>query len=133
MSPWVPHTGARVTKSRAASWRRTSTGTIRRRVVGTRGRTPRGSRGSGRSINQTPTRDVFEIRIDHRILLSATLDDSVTQAMLAANGFANISGIQYFTNGLDTRTRGIDFTGALRTPVGTGTINWSAAVNYTKN
>jgi len=83
--------------------------------------------------NVTFTLDVFQIQIDHRILLSATFDDSVTQAVLAANGFTNISGLQYFTNGLDTRTRGIDFTGSLRMTVGQGTIDWSGAVNYTKN
>ena len=84
--------------------------------------------------NVTLTLDVFQIRIDHRILLSATFDDSVSQAILLANfPSANISGIQYFTNGLDTRTRGIDFTGSLRMTVGQGTIDWSGAVNYTKN
>src|SRR5258705_229751 len=83
--------------------------------------------------NVTFTLDVFQIQIDHRILLSATFDDSVTQAVLAANGFTNISGLQYFTNGLDTRTRGIDFTGTLRMTVGQGTIDSSGAVNYTKN
>ncbi len=84
--------------------------------------------------NVTLTLDVFQIRIDHRILLSATFDDSVSQAILLANfPSANISGIQYFTNGLDTRTRGIDVTGTLRMPVGAGTIDWSGALNYTKN
>ncbi len=83
--------------------------------------------------NVTFTLDVFQIKIDHRILLSATFDDSVTQAILAANNYANISGIQYFTNGLDTRTQGIDLTGSLRMPAGQGTIDWTAAVNYTKN
>jgi len=83
--------------------------------------------------NVTFTLDVFQIKINHRILLSATFDDSVTQALLAANGFANISGIQYFTNGIDTRTRGIDLTGSLRMAAGQGTVDWTAAANYTKN
>jgi len=83
--------------------------------------------------NVTFTLDVFQIKINHRILLSATFDDSVTQALLAANGFANISGLQYFTNGIDTRTRGIDLTGSLRMAAGQGTVDWTAAVNYTKN
>src|SRR5205809_1000608 len=83
--------------------------------------------------NVTFTLDVFQIKIDHRILLSATFDDSVTQALLAANGFANITGIQYFPNGIDTRTRGIDLTGSLRMAAGQGTVVWTAAVNYTKN
>jgi iron complex outermembrane receptor protein len=83
--------------------------------------------------NVTFTVDVFQITLNHRILLSATFDDSVSARILATNGFANISGLQYFTNGIDTRTRGIDLTGSLRMTAGRGTIDWAAAVNYTKN
>jgi len=83
--------------------------------------------------NVTLTVDAFQIQINDRILLSATFGDSVSGAILAANGFNNISGLQYFTNGLDTRTRGLDVTGSLRMTAGAGTIDWSAAVNYTRN
>jgi iron complex outermembrane receptor protein len=83
--------------------------------------------------NVTFTLDVFQIKLNHRILLSATFDDSVSARILATNGFANISGLQYFTNGIDTRTRGIDLTGSLRMSVGQGALDWTAAVNYTKN
>ncbi len=84
--------------------------------------------------NVTLTLDVFQIRIDHRILLSATFDDSVSQAILLANfPSANISGLQYFTNGLDTRTRGIDLTATLRAPAGAGAFDFTGAVNYTRN
>jgi iron complex outermembrane recepter protein len=83
--------------------------------------------------NLTFTVDAFQINIDHRILLSATFSDSVTGAILASHGFTNVSGLQYFTNGINTRTRGLDVTGSLRTPVGMGTIDWSAMLNYTKN
>jgi len=83
--------------------------------------------------NVTFTLDVFQIKIDHRILLSATFDDTVSARILATNGFANISGLQYFTNGIDTRTRGIDLTGSLRMTAGQGTIDWTANANYTKN
>jgi iron complex outermembrane recepter protein len=83
--------------------------------------------------NVTFTVDAFQIRIDHRILLSATFSDSVTGAILASHGFTNVSGLQYFTNGLTTRTRGLDVTGSLRMSAGPGTVDWSAAVNYTNN
>jgi len=82
--------------------------------------------------NVTFTVDAFQIKINHRILLSATFADSVTQAILAANNFTNVSGLQYFTNGLDTRTRGLDITGTLRMNAGVGTIDWTAMANYTK-
>jgi len=83
--------------------------------------------------NVTLTVDAFQIRINDRILLGATFDDSVTLALLAANGFTNVGGIQYFTNGLDTRTQGVDFTAELRRQAGAGMVNVTAAVNYTKN
>ena len=83
--------------------------------------------------NVTFTVDAFQIKIDHRILLSATFSDSVTGLILASHGFTNVGAIQYFTNGLDTRTRGLDVTGSLRMAAGPGTIDWSAAVNYTNN
>ena len=42
--------------------------------------------------------------------------------------------MQYFTNGLDTRTQGIDVTGELRVPAGgSGTLDLTAGFNYTKN
>ena len=85
------------------------------------------------SDNVTFTVDAFQIRIDDRILLGATFDDSVSLALLAANGFNNVGGIQYFTNGLDTRTQGLDITADLRRQAGAGMLNVTAAVNYTKN
>ncbi|HET9385197.1 MAG TPA: TonB-dependent receptor [Gemmatimonadales bacterium] len=85
------------------------------------------------SDNVTLTVDAFQIRLNDRILLGATFDDSVSLALLAANGFTNVGGIQYFTNGLDTRTQGLDLTADLRRPLGTGTLNVTAAVNYTRN
>jgi iron complex outermembrane receptor protein len=81
----------------------------------------------------TLTVDVFQIKINDRILLGATFDDSVTRVILAAKGFTNVGGVQYFTNGLDTRTRGLDVTAALRAPAGAGTFDFTGALNYTKN
>jgi iron complex outermembrane receptor protein len=85
------------------------------------------------SDNVTLTVDAFQINLNDRILLGATFDDSVSLALLAANGFSNVGGVQYFTNGLDTRTQGLDLTADLRRPVGSGTLDVTAAVNYTKN
>jgi len=72
-------------------------------------------------------------RMQQRVALGATFDDSVSLALLAANGFNNLGGIQYFTNGLDTKTQGLDLTADLRRQAGAGTVNLTAAVNYTKN
>jgi iron complex outermembrane receptor protein len=86
------------------------------------------------SDNFTFTVDVFNIKINDRILLGATFGDTVSQRILADSGFGNIGAVQFFTNGLDTRTNGIDLTGDLRVPAGrSGTLDLTAAVNYTKN
>ena len=81
----------------------------------------------------TLTADYFRIKITDRILLGATFDDSVTLAILSANGFTEIGGVQYFTNGLDTRTQGVDLTADLNARAGSGTLNFNLAVNFTQN
>ena len=57
--------------------------------------------------------DLYQIHIDNRITLSSNLatNTPAVQQYLAANGIAdaNYAGIAYFTNAVDTRTRGIDF------------------------
>jgi iron complex outermembrane receptor protein len=84
--------------------------------------------------NLTLTVDYFRIKINNQILLGATFDDDVTMDILTAAGFGNIGGVQYFTNGLDTRTQGIDITAGYRVPAGSdGTLDLNAGFNYTRN
>ncbi|MGD0483390.1 MAG: TonB-dependent receptor [Gemmatimonadales bacterium] len=83
--------------------------------------------------NLTVTADYFYILLKHRIVLGATYDDDTTRAILTRNGYPNIAGVQYFTNGIDTRTQGVDLNATLRLPdVGGGAIDLTAAANYTK-
>ena len=83
--------------------------------------------------NLTFTVDFFHITIDNRILLGATFGDSVSEAILADSGFDNIDAVQFFTNGLNTKTNGVDITADLRVPAGAGTLNFNLGVNYAKN
>jgi len=84
--------------------------------------------------NLTLTADYFHIRIDDRVLLGATFDDAATLQLLTNAGFGTIQGVQYFTNGLDTRTQGIDLTANLRVQAGvSGRLDLNASVNFTKN
>jgi iron complex outermembrane receptor protein len=83
--------------------------------------------------NLTLTADYFHIRIDDRVLLGATFDDAATVQLLTNAGFG-FEGVQYFTNGLDTRTQGIDVTANLRVPTGaSGTFDLNGSLNWTKN
>jgi len=84
--------------------------------------------------NLTITADYFHIHISNQILLGATFDDSVSVALLAAAGFSNIQGVQYFTNGLKTRTQGVDITADYKAPTtGGGALELTAGFNYTRN
>ena len=85
--------------------------------------------------NFTLTADYFHIRISNQILLGATFDDAATLGILATvPGFENIDGVQYFTNGLRTRTQGVDITADYKVPAGnSGTLELNAGFNYTRN
>jgi iron complex outermembrane recepter protein len=83
--------------------------------------------------NITLTLDYFHIKINDRILLGATFADSVSQAILADSGITGIAGVQFFTNGLDTKTDGIDATANWRMPAGNGQFDLTLGANYTRN
>jgi len=83
--------------------------------------------------NVTLTADYFYVTIDDRILLGATFDDAATRTILTGAGFPDIAGVQYFTNGLDTRTQGVDVTASVRQPAGRGTLDLTGALNWTSN
>jgi iron complex outermembrane recepter protein len=84
--------------------------------------------------NFTVAADYFHIRIDDRIILGATFDDDATLQLLADAGITDVGGVQYFTNGLDTRTQGVDITGNLQLPAGaTGRLDLNASLNFTHN
>src|SRR3989454_11539709 len=70
--------------------------------------------------NLNVTVDYFHIKINNRILLGATFGgdvDSASKRILAQAGFT-IAAVQFFTNGLDTKTDGVDATANLRVPAG---------------
>ena len=84
------------------------------------------SRHASLGLQITPTRDwqttvdVYQVDIDHRILLSANLSlPAALRNQLAAQGLLVSTG-RYFTNALDTRTRGVDLVSTLRQ-------DWNAA------
>ncbi len=81
----------------------------------------------------TFTADAYLINLDDRILLSGYIGgDSVEKILATAN--QAVSAAQYFTNIVDTRTKGIDLTGNYRTAVGSaGALTLNAGFNYTKN
>ncbi|WNL45437.1 TonB-dependent receptor [Dyella sp. BiH032] len=82
--------------------------------------------------------DLYQITIDNRIVLSSNLSTSkpAVQSYLAANGITglNYSGIAYFTNAVNTRTRGVDLVTSYLFDLGNaGTLQTTLSYNYNKN
>jgi iron complex outermembrane receptor protein len=92
----------------------------------------------------TITADLYQINIDDRIVGSGSLFGSggannipAVLAAILANGnvldpTVTQTGINIFTNGLDTRTRGAEFVLTMPTDFGDfGSVQWSLIGNYT--
>jgi len=57
----------------------------------------------------TVTLDAYRIDIDDRIVLSENLTQANVRTYLASRGFIGAGGGRFFVNGVDTRTKGMDF------------------------
>ncbi|MFT4249156.1 MAG: TonB-dependent receptor [Pseudomonas sp.] len=78
------------------------------------------------------TVDFYQVDIDDRIVLSENLTNSAARALLTSLGYIGVGGGRYFTNAIDTRTRGADLVGAYRFELGPGWLGLSLAYNYNK-
>ncbi len=80
------------------------------------------------------TVDVYQIDIDDRVLLSANLSlPTALRNQLAAQGVL-VSAGRYFTNALDTRTRGVDVVSTWQQDWGgAGRGQYTLAYNHNKN
>lgn len=56
----------------------------------------------------TVTADYYRIDIDDRIVLSGNFTQPAVRALFVERGLGNIGGGRFFTNAIDTRTRGFD-------------------------
>lgn len=79
------------------------------------------------------TADAYLINVRDRITLTGTLLGPEVTAALLANGIDSTSGGQYFTNGADTRTKGLDLVSSYDQDLGgAGSVKWTAAFNWNK-
>ncbi len=77
------------------------------------------------------TVDAFQIDIDDRILLSSTLaTNAATNALLTSLGINNVTAFRYFTNAVDTRTRGVDVVGSYNIPLDSSALDLTASYSY---
>ncbi|MEO6064584.1 MAG: TonB-dependent receptor, partial [Lysobacterales bacterium] len=78
------------------------------------------------------TIDGYSIDITDRISLSENLIGTAVTTFLQNRGIFGVTGGRYFTNALDTRTRGVDIIGTYRWDVGSGSVDLTAGYNYSK-
>ncbi len=107
------------------------------RALGARPLRPESSRNFSAGFAVTPvdnltfTSDFYYIALDDRITITGFLDtDSV--ASILRNIGSRAEAAQYFTNAIDTRTRGLDVTGDYTIGTLGGTANVNAVFNFTR-
>lgn len=81
------------------------------------------------------TMDAYSIKVRNRIGITQTFNvtaaDIIALPELASVGEGG--DVNYFTNGFNTTTSGLDVIGTYRTDVGTGKLNMTLAYNYNKS
>jgi iron complex outermembrane receptor protein len=80
--------------------------------------------------NVNITIDAYQIDVDDRIAITSTLTGAAVSAILVRNGLSPDISAQYYTNAIDTRTRGIDIVGTFRHDLGDAAMNWNLSWNY---
>ena len=74
--------------------------------------------------------DFYQVEVEDRIVYSSSIasSDSTTAVfeILADN---NITSLKFFTNAVDTKTKGVDFVGTYSMPAGDGTVDFSLSAN----
>ncbi len=83
------------------------------------------------------TVDAYQINVKDRIAVTSTLTGAAIAPILIANGFtaleANTLSAQYYTNAIDTRTRGVDVVATYRhTLFEDFKMQWNLGFNYNK-
>jgi iron complex outermembrane receptor protein len=78
------------------------------------------------------TLDFYQIDIDHRIILSGNLVGTPVQDYLTSVGIPFVSGGRFFTNAVDTRTRGVDLVATWPLQLEHSALKFTGGVNYNK-
>lgn len=77
------------------------------------------------------TLDAYQINIDHRVTLSETIDSpGLEDYILQHFGVPGVQSVAFFTNAVDTRTRGAELVGNYRTPLVGGGLLLTLAYSH---
>lgn len=78
------------------------------------------------------TLDFYQVDVDHRIILSGNLVGTAVQNYLTSVGIPFVSGGRFFTNAVDTRTRGADLVASMPVQVGSSNMKFTGGLNWNK-
>ncbi|MGA0586120.1 TonB-dependent receptor plug domain-containing protein [Dyella sp. KRB-257] len=78
------------------------------------------------------TLDLYQIDIDHRIILSGNLVGGAVQNYLTSVGIPFVSGGRFFTNAVDTRTRGVDLVSTYPIELQNSSLKLTGGINWNK-
>ena len=85
------------------------------------------------SNNLSITADYYDVKIKDRIVLSGNFIDVSVRQLLATNGIPGVSGARYFTNAIDTKTKGVDVVLNYGTDLGeAGLLRFTGGYNHNK-
>jgi len=77
------------------------------------------------------TIDFYSIYIDDRIVLSNSLGQGLSSTLDSALKVSGVSAAQFFLNGADTHTKGVDIIATYNTPLLNGNLDLTFAANIT--
>ena len=77
------------------------------------------------------TVDAYQIKLDDRIVLSENLSGDAVESILAGVGINDVTRVRYFTNAIDTETKGVDVVATYDIELANfGELLLSAAANF---
>ncbi len=80
------------------------------------------------------TADYYAINIDDRIVLSGNFTGPAIRSLLAQQGLTGVAGGRYFTNAIDTETRGFDIVANYGVLLGdAGTLRFTGGYNQSRS
>jgi iron complex outermembrane recepter protein len=78
------------------------------------------------------TVDAYQIDIDDRIVFSENFTGTAIRQLFEQAGFVGVTGGRFFTNAIDTRTRGLDVVVQYARGVGPGMLRFTGGLNLTE-
>ena len=107
------------------------------RALGAKSLTPEKSHNYSIGFTATPAEkfdlslDIYKTDIDHRVVLSEQIGgDALTQFIDTHFGIPGVQAVNFFTNAVDTSTKGTDLVANYRLPLYDGTLTLTGSYSY---